>query len=87
MTNLRITTNANTITKILASYLNKKLDYSKPVGQGYNRAAVFAGTNTGVQKRIPTHTGHTLYMYAHCACHRLQLASIPTDSSSEAAKR
>ena len=35
---------------------------------------VFSGQNTGVQVRIRTLSAHALYI--HCACHRLQLATI-----------
>ena len=68
------------ITKALTSYLEEKgLDYSKLVGQGYDGAATFAGKHNGVQKRMIIHAGHALYI--HCACHRLQLASMQAASS------
>ncbi len=76
MTILHITaTDAASITKALNSFiLEKQLDYRKLVGQAYNSAAVFSGSKTGVQTRMRTNSVHALYF--HCACHRLQLASI-----------
>ncbi len=76
MTILHITaTDAASITKALNSFiLEKQLDYRKLVGQAYDGAAVFSGSKTGVQTRMRTNSAHVLYF--HCACHRLQLASI-----------
>ena len=52
----------------------KKLDYRRLVGQGYDGATTFSGSKTGVQRRIRVHAAHALYI--HCSCHRVQLASI-----------
>lgn len=66
---------AATISEELEKFIMiRKLDYRKLVGQGYNGAAVFSGARSGVQVRIRTHAAHALYV--HCACHRLQLASV-----------
>ena len=66
---------AKTITSTLESFISSNnLDYQKLVGQGYDGAAVFSGSKTGVQMRIRVHSAHALYV--HCTCHRLQLASI-----------
>ncbi len=66
---------AATISEAICSFLeSKNLNYHKLVGQGYDGAATFAGERNGVQKRIGTHAAHSIYI--HCACHRLQLASI-----------
>ncbi len=68
-------TDAATIADALNTFITKKqLDYHKLVGQAYDGAAVFSGRRTGVQMRIRTHSAHAIYF--HCACHRLQLASI-----------
>ena len=46
-------TGAETITEAITSFLNeKKLNYRKLVGQGYDGAATFSGVNTGVQRRL-----------------------------------
>ncbi len=76
VTILHITaTDAASITKTLNSFiLEKQLDYRKLVGQAYDGAAVFSGSKTGVQTRMGINSAHALYF--HCACHRLQLASI-----------
>ena len=77
---------AKTITDKLESFLTtNSLDYRKLVGQGYDGAAVFSGVNTGVLARMRVHSAHAIYI--HCACHRLQLASIQAaDSVSELKK-
>ena len=49
------------------------------MGQGYDGAATFSGSKSGVQKRMRVHAGHALYI--HCSCHRLQLASIQAAES------
>ncbi len=70
-------TDAATIADALNTFITKKqLDYQKLVGQAYDGAAVFSGRRTGVQvqMRIRTNSAHAIYF--HCACHRLQLASI-----------
>ena len=76
VTLLHITaTDSATISNAICSYLeSKNLDYHKLVGQGYDGAATFAGEHNGVQRRIRAHSAHSIYI--HCACHRLQLASI-----------
>ena len=71
---------ATTISGEICSYLeSKNVEYHKLVGQGYDGAATFAGINNGVQKIIRTHAAHALYI--HCACHRLQLASMQAADS------
>lgn len=71
---------AANISNAICSFLeSKNLDYRKVVGQGYNGAAVFAGEHNGVQKRMRTRAAHTIYI--HCACHRLQLASMQAANS------
>jgi len=66
---------AATISEELEKFIMiRKLDYRKLVGQGYDGAAVFSGARSGVQVRIRRHAAHALYV--HCACHRLQLASV-----------
>ena len=71
---------AATISQVICSFLeSKNLDYHKLVGQGYDGAATFAGEHNGVQKRIRTCAAHAIYI--HCACHRLQLASMQTATS------
>ena len=73
---------AASITQVLVSFMEEKhLDFScrRLVGQGYDGAATFSGCANGVQKRMRTHSAHALYI--HCACHRLQLASIQAAES------
>ncbi len=66
---------AETITESLESFLSSNnLDYKRLIGQGCDGAAVFSGVKTGVQTRMRVHSAHALYF--HCACHRLQFASI-----------
>ena len=66
---------AATISDAISSFLeSKNLDYRKLIGQGYDGAAIFAGERNGVQKRMRTLAAHSFYI--HCACHRLQLASM-----------
>ena len=57
----------------------------KLVGQGYDGAATFAGEHNGVQRRIRAHAAHSIYI--HCACHRLQLASIHAAKKSPEVKK
>ena len=72
--------NAATIAEALESFVaSKHLDYCKLVGQGYDGAAVFSGSRSGVHIRMRTHCAHALYI--HCACHRLQLASVQAAES------
>ena len=79
-------TNAAGITEAITTFVNeKKLDYKKLVGQGYDGAATFAGVHTGVQRRIRVHAAHALYI--HCSCHKLQLASIQSADSVATIKR
>lgn len=71
---------ATTITEALESFIaSRHLDYRKLVGQGYDGAAVFSGSRSGVHVRMRTHSAHA--MYIHCACHRLQLASVQAAES------
>ena len=64
----------------LESFISaRNLDYRKLVGQGYDGAAVFSGSTSGVQVRMRVHCAHSLYI--HCACHRLQLASVQAAAS------
>ena len=44
------------------------------IGQAYDGAAVFSCCKTGVQIRMRVHSAHAVYV--HCACHRLQMASM-----------
>ena len=68
-------TNAKAITAALTSFIETKgLEYHKLIGQGYDGAATFSGAHNGVHKRMQVHACHALYL--HCACHRLQLASM-----------
>ena len=61
------------------------LDFRKLVGQGYDGAATFCGSRSGVQKRVCVHAAHALYI--HCSCHRLQLASIQAAQSIDPIKK
>ena len=71
---------AATISDAISSFLeSKNLDYRKLIGQGYDGAATFAGERNGVQKRMQTLAAHSFYI--HCACHRLQLASMQAANS------
>ena len=71
---------AATISDAISSFLeSKNLDYRKLIGQGYDGAATFAGELNGVQKRMRTLAAHSFYI--HCACHRLQLASMQAANS------
>ena len=71
---------AATISDAISSFLeSKNLDYHKLIGQGYDGAATFAGERNGVQKRMRTLAAHSFYI--HCACHRLQLASMQAANS------
>ena len=78
--------NAETITETLESFItSRNLDYKKLVGQGYDGAAVFSGCKSGVNVRMQTHSPHAKYI--HCACHRLQLASVQAAQSIPEIKR
>ena len=71
---------AATISDAISSFLeSKNLDYRKLIGQGYDGAATFAGEHNGVQKRMRTLAAQSFYI--HCACHRLQLASMQAANS------
>ena len=71
---------AASITQALTSFMEQRnLDYRRLVGQGYDGAATFCGCRNGVQRRIRTHSVNAVYI--HCACHRLQLASIQAAES------
>ena len=71
---------AATVTEALETYIaSKQLDYRKLIGQGYDGAAVFSGSRSGVHIRMRTHSAHAVYI--HCACHRLQLASVQAAAS------
>ena len=76
LTILHVTsTDAQAITAALTSFIETKgLEYHKLIGQGYDGAATFSGAHNGVHKRMQVHACHALYL--HCACHRLQLASM-----------
>ena len=79
-------TNAEAITAAITAYIGEKdLDYNKLVGQGYDGAATFSGSKSGVQRRIRVHAPHALYV--HCSCHRLQLASIQAAESVDTIKK
>ena len=79
-------TNAETLAKALTDFIETTgLDFEKLVGQGYDRAATFSGTKTGVGKRIRTRAAHALYV--HCSCHRLQLASVQAAASNPEIKK
>ena len=71
---------AATISDAISSFLESmNLDYRKLIDQGYDGAATFAGERNGVQKRMRTLATHSFYI--HCACHRLQLASMQAANS------
>ena len=71
---------AATISDAISSFLeSNNLDYRKLIGQGYDGAATFARERNGVQKRMRTLAAHSFYI--HCACHRLQLASMQAANS------
>ena len=79
-------TDADTITKAITSYLQEKnLNCRKLLGQGYDGAATFSGCRSGVQRRIRTHAA--LALYIHCSCHQLQIASIQAANSVLSIKR
>ncbi len=79
-------TDADAITAAITAYISEKnLDYQKLVGQGYDGAATFSGSKSGVQRRIRVHAAHALYI--HCSCHRLQLASIQAAESVDTIKK
>ena len=78
-------TDAETISATITSFISENnLDCRRVVGQGYNGAATFSGSQTGVQWRIRVHAAHVLFI--HCYCHRLQLASIEATESVGAIK-
>ena len=80
------TQDAATISDAISSFLeSKNLDYRKLIGQGYDREATFAGECNGVQKRMLTLAAHSVY--THCACHRLQLASMQAANSAPEIKK
>ena len=71
---------AATISDAISSFLeSKNRHYRKLIGQDYDGAATFAGECNGVQKRMRTLAAHSFYI--HCACHRLQLASMQAANS------
>ena len=79
-------TDAEAITAEITSYMSENnLEYKELVGQGYDGAATFSGSRSGVQKRMRVHAGHALYI--HCSCHRLQLASIQAAESVDPVKK
>ena len=87
MTILHIkSTDADTITKAITSYLQEKnLNCRKLVGQGYDGAAKLSGFRSAVQRRIRTHAAHAFYI--HCSYHQLQFASIQAENSVLSVKR
>ena len=79
-------TTAETLAKALTEFMETTgFDLEKLVGQGYDGAATFSGTKTGVAKRIRTRAAHALYV--HCSCHRLQLASVQAAASNPEIKK
>ena len=59
-------TDAENITDALTSFISgNNLDYKKVIGQGYDGAATFSGSRTGVQRRMRVHAAHALYI--HCS--------------------
>lgn len=87
MTILHVTpTDAAKTTEALKGFIEaKELDYHTLVCQGYDGAAVFSGCrNNVVQIRMNTSSAHAIYL--HCACHRLQLASIQAADSNPGIK-
>ena len=77
---------AATISDAISSFLeSKNLEYCKLIGQGYDGAATFARESNGVQKRMRTLAAHSFYI--HCACHRLQLASMQAANSAPEIKK
>ena len=54
---------AASITEALESFIaSKHIDYRKLVGQGYDGAAVFSGSKSGVHIRMRTHSAHAMYI-------------------------
>ncbi|KAL4084474.1 hypothetical protein QTP88_028287 [Uroleucon formosanum] len=67
-------TNAQTITETIDRKLKKRgLDYSKLISLGFDGAANFSGSITGVRKRL-SEIAHREIPYIHCRTHLLSLA-------------
>ncbi|KAL5243786.1 hypothetical protein ACI65C_011196 [Semiaphis heraclei] len=67
-------TNAETITETIDRELKKReLDYSKLISLGFDGAANFSGSITGVRKRL-SEIAHREIPYIHCRAHLLSLA-------------
>jgi len=67
-------TNAETITETIDRELKKReLDYSKLISLGFDGAAYFSGSITGVRKRL-SEIAHREIPYIHCRAHLLSLA-------------
>lgn len=61
--------------KIISCLEKYGLEYKKNrVGQGYDRAAVMSGVNSGVQARIKAVAKHAFYV--HCSAHCLNLVIL-----------
>ena len=66
---------AATIYSTLLQFLaNKKIQLSKLIGMGFDRAATFSGKHNGVESLLRKNSPYTLYV--HCHCHSLQLVCV-----------
>ena len=52
----------------------KNMHLYRIVGMGFDGAATFSGSRTGVQSRLREQSPHAIFV--HCHCHRLQLACV-----------
>lgn len=66
---------AESIHSALVECLREKgMPLNKIIGMGFDGAATFSGSKTGVQTRLRKQSPHAIFV--HCHCHQLQLACV-----------
>lgn len=76
---------AETIYVALVKCLREKhLQIGSIVGMGFDGAATFSGSKTGVQARLKRNAPHAVFV--HCHCHMLQLACVQAANSTQGIK-
>ena len=76
---------AESIYSVLIDWIKKKnVQCHKLVGMGFDGAATFAGSKSGVQARLKKNAPHAIFV--HCHCHKLQLACVQAANNTEGIK-
>ena len=77
--------NAESIHSALVECLREKsMPLNKIIGMGFDGAATFSGSRTGVQTRLREQSPHAIFV--HCHCHQLQLACEPAANATAGIK-